>query len=130
MCGCCLRLCLKRFLYVHHICVFPRFYFLLNIKREYWKIVDGGIDISYATMHRYYVTIGIYNVDSYLKPHLSLRQMVRRINSVLALITAHNRHVPTFGSRPIDVDKKWFYVILLKKIRLCAGDDYLRDDTA
>ena len=71
-----------------------------------------GIDIYYATMHRYCVTIGMYNVDSYLTPHLLLRQMVRRINFVLALI---RRITDTcLLSEPIDVDEKWFYVVPLK----------------
>ena len=92
-----------------------------------------GIDIAYSTMHRYCVTFGMYNVVSYLKPHLSLKQMVRRINFVLALITSHNRHISTFGryELTIDVDEKWFYVVpLKKKIRLYPGDEYPGDDTA
>ena len=36
-------------------------------------------------MHRYCFFIGTYNVDSYLKPHLTMKQMVNRVKFVLGL---------------------------------------------
>ena len=99
----------------------------VELKKEY------GIDIAYSTMHRYCVSIGMYNVDSYLKPHLSLKQMVNRINYVVGLLEVHNQHIRRFGTHEltIHIDEKWFYVVPLKrKIRLYPGDEYPGDDTA
>ncbi len=62
-----------------------------------------GLDISFATMYCYCVNIGIYNVDSYLKPHLSLKQMVNRINFALGKIESHDQHTSTL--RTLDLNK-------------------------
>ena len=81
-------------------------------------------------MHR--SLIGMYNVDSHLKPHLSLRHMVKRVQFVHALLTGHNQATSTFDdfNLTIDIDEKWFYVVPMKrKIRMYPEDEYPGDDT-
>ena len=86
-----------------------------------------------STTHIYCFLIGMYNVDSYLKPHLTMKQMVNRVKFALALLSSHNRSVSTFGDQnlTIDIDEKWFYVVPMKrKIRMYPEDEYPGDDTA
>ena len=64
-------------------------------------------------MHQYCFLLGVYNVDSYLKPHLTIKQMVNGVKLVLALLDSYNQSVSTFGDQnlTIDIDEKWFYVV-------------------
>ena len=71
-------------------------------------------------MHRYCVTIGMYNVGSYL-----ICLLLRCIKLLLVLITTHNRHVSDFGiyDLTIDVDETFFcsfrvMIILVMIIRV------------
>ena len=94
---------------------------------------EYGIKMPKSTMHRYCFLIGMYNVDSYLKPHLTIKQMINRVKFVLALLRNHNQSVSTFGDQnlTIDIGEKWFYVVPMKRtIRMCPEDEYPGDDTA
>ena len=73
---------------------------------------ENRIKIPKSAMHHYCFLIGMYNVDSYLKPHLTIKQMVNRVKFALALLGGHNQSVCTFGDQnlTIDEDEKWFYV--------------------
>ena len=73
-------------------------------KRKYLEISDNGVDISYPTMHQYCVTIGMYNVDSYLKPYFFQQKLINAIDFVMSLITTHNRDVSTFGTYDSSID--------------------------
>ena len=68
----------------------------------------------------------MYNVDSNLKPHLSLKLMVNRINVVVGLLEVQNQQQLRFGAldSTIHIDEKPL------KIRLCPGNEYPGDDTA
>ena len=76
-------------------------------------------------MHRCFL-IGKCNVDSYLKPHLTMKQMENSVQFVLALLGSHYQSVSTFGDQylTIDIDEKWVYVLPMKrKIRMYPEDD-------
>ena len=84
-------------------------------------------------MHRYCFHIGMYIEDSYLIPHLIVKQMVNRVKFVLALLSSHNQSVSTFGDRnvTIDIDEKWLYLVpMTQKIRMYSYDEYPGDCTA
>ena len=94
---------------------------------------EYGIKMPKSTMHRYSFLIGMYNVDSYLKTHLTIKQIVNRVKFVLALLGSHNQSVSTFGDQnlTIHIDEKWFYVMPMKrKIRMYPEDEYPGDFTA
>ena len=94
---------------------------------------EYGIRTPKSTMHRNCFLVGMYNVDSYLKPHLTIKQMVNRVKFVLALLGSHNQSVSTLGDQKltIDIDEKWFYVVPMKRnIRMYPEDEYPGDDTA
>ena len=94
---------------------------------------EYGIKMPKSTMHRYCFLIGLYNVDSYLKPHLTIKQVVNRVKFVLDLLGSHNQSVSTYGDQnlAIDIDEKWFYVVPMKrKIRMYPEDEYPGDDTS
>ena len=87
---------------------------------------EYGIIMPKSTMHRYCFLIGMYNVDSYLKPHLTIKHMVNRVKFVLALLGSHNQSVSTFGDQnlAIGIDEKWFNVVPIKlKIRMYPEDE-------
>ena len=69
---------------------------------------EYGIKMPKSTMHSYCFLTGMYNVDSYLKPHLTMKQMVNRVVFVLALLGSHNQSGSTFGDQnlTIDIDEK------------------------
>ena len=75
----------------------------------------------------------MYNVDSYLKPHLTITQMVNSVKFVLALLGSHNQSVSTFCDQnlTIDIDEYWFHMAPMKrKIRMYSEDEYPGDDTS
>ena len=65
---------------------------------------EYGIKLLKSTMHRYCFLIGMYNVDSYSKPHLTMKQMINRVKFVLTLLGSHNQFVSICGDQNLIID--------------------------
>jgi hypothetical protein len=95
--------------------------------------MDHNIVRGNATIHRYLKELGVKVVNSFIKPSLTVKQKIDRLEFVLGKLQAEDpdSEFRYFYAewKTLHADEKWFYVIRMhKKIRLFPGEGRPDDD--
>ena len=89
---------------------------------------------SNDTICRYLKQLGVSIHKSYIKPSLTVKQKIQRLEFVLGKLGPANQDARfrffRDEKKTIHVDEKWFYVIQVKKrVRLFPGEEFPDDET-